>query len=152
MSSRQEQFLEVYRLARMEDQRRYHEHAAARAEAAYRQLLLITAIVFGVAGGVAILSGLDISGKLVLAVLAAVLPAATTVLSAYNGLYAFERVSKLSRDAARNLRRIQPPRIAHADAQSVVSGYVLDVERILEKERGQWGQLAVEPQAKQEEG
>jgi hypothetical protein len=152
MSSRQEQFLEVYRLARVEDQRRYHEHVAARAEAAHRQLLLITALVFGVAGVVAVLSGLDIQGKLVWAVLAAVLPAATTVLSAYNGLYAFERVSKLSHDAARNLRRIQPPRIAHSDAQSAVSGYVIDVERILEKERGQWGQLAAEPQAKQESG
>jgi LPS O-antigen subunit length determinant protein (WzzB/FepE family) len=152
MSSRQEQFLEVYRLARVEDQRGYHERAAEKAEAAHRQLLLITAIVFGVAGAVAVLAGLDISGKLVWAVLAAVLPATTTVLSAYNGLYAFERVTKLSRDAARNLRRVQPPQIAHTDAQASVSDYVADVERILEKERGQWGQLAVEPQAKQEGG
>jgi hypothetical protein len=152
MSARQEQFLEVYRLARVEDQRGYHEHAAAKAEAAHRQLLLITAMVFGVSAAVAILAGLDISGKLVWAVLAAVLPATTTVLSAYNGLYAFERVTKLSRDAARNLRRVQPPQIAHADPQTSVSNYVADVERILEKERGQWGQLAVEPQAKQEGG
>jgi SMODS and SLOG-associating 2TM effector domain 1 len=152
MSSREEQFLEVYRLARLEDQRGYHEHAAARGEAAYRQLLLITAIVFGVSAAVAILAGLDISGKLVWAVLAAVLPATTTVLSAYSGLYAFERVAKLSHDAARNLRRVQPPGIAHGDAQSAVSGYVSDVERILEKERGQWGQLAVEPHATPDEG
>ena|SRR5215218_2050516 len=152
MSSRQEQFLEVYRLARVEDQRGYHERTAANAEAAHRQLLLTTAIVFGVAGAVAVLAGLDISGKLVWAVLAAVLPATTTVLSAYNGLYAFERVTKLSRDAARNLRRVQPPQIAHGDAQAGVSGYVAEVERILEKERGQWGQLAVEPRAKPEEG
>lgn len=151
MSSRQEQFLEVYRLARVEDQRGYHEHTSARGEAAYRQLLLITAVVFGVSGAVAVLAGLDISGKLVWAVLAAVLPATTTVLSAYNGLYAFERVAKLSRDAARNLRRVQPPWSSHAE-RAAVSGYVLEVERILEKERGQWGQLAVEPQAKREEG
>jgi hypothetical protein len=153
MSSREEQFLEVYRLARVEDQRGYHEHAAARGEAAYRHLLLITAIVFGVSGAVALLAGLDISGKLVWAVLAAVLPATTTVLSAYNGVYAFERVAKLSRDAARNLRdRVQPPRVAHGEAQSAVSRYVLDFERILEKERGRWGQLAMQTQVKQEEG
>jgi SMODS and SLOG-associating 2TM effector domain 1 len=152
MSSREEQFLEVYRLARVEDQRGYHEQAATTAEAAHRQLMLITAIVFGVSAAVAVLAGLDISGKLVWAVLAAVLPATTTVLAAYNGLYAFERVTKLSRDAARNLRRVQPPRIGHGDALSAVSGYVTDVERILEKERGQWGQLAVQPQGKQEEG
>jgi hypothetical protein len=93
---------------------------------------------------------LHISGKLVWAVLAAVLPA--TALSAYNGLSAFERVTTLSRDAARNLRRVQPPRIAHSDAQGEVSDYVMDVVRILEKERGQWGQLAVEPQATREGG
>lgn len=151
MSSRQEEFLEVYRLARVEDQRGYHERAAARAEQAHRQLLLITAIVFGVSGAVAVLAGLEISGKLIWAVLAAVLPATTTVLPDYNGLYGFERVTKLSRDAGRNLRRVQPPQIAQADAQAAVSGYVMDVERILEKERGQWGQLAVERQAKREE-
>jgi hypothetical protein len=151
MSSRQEQFLEVYRSARVEDQRGYHEDTVARAEAAHRQLLLITAVVFGVSAAVAILAGLDISGKLVWAVLAAVLPATTTVLTAYSGLYAFERVAKLSRDAARNLRRVQPPRTARGE-QSTVSDYVLDVERILEKERGQWGQLAVEPHAKPDEG
>jgi SMODS and SLOG-associating 2TM effector domain 1 len=145
MSSRDEQFLEVYTMARVEDQRGYHEHAASTAKAAYRQLQLITAIVFGVSGAVAVLAGLDISGKLVWAVLAAVLPALTTLFSAYNGLFAFERVSKLSGDAARNLRRVQPPATGHGDAQPAVSGYVLDVERILEKERGQWGQLAVEP-------
>ena len=152
MSTRQEQFLEVYRVARVEDQRGYHEQAATRAEAAYRQLLLVTAIVFGVSAAVAVLAGLDISGKLVWAVFAAVLPATTTVLAAYNGLYAFDRVTKLSRDAGRNLRRVQPPRIADGEAQSTVAGYVMDVERILERERGQWGQLVVEPQGKQDEG
>lgn len=152
MSSRQEQFLEVYRVARVEDQRGYHERAAARAEAAHRQVLLVTALLSGVTSAVALLAGLDISGKLVWAVLAAVFPATTTVLSAYNGLYAFERVAKLSHDAGRNLRRVQPPRPGHADRQAAVTGYVRDVERILEKERGQWGQLAVEQQAKQVSG
>lgn len=152
MSFRQEQFLEVYRVARVDDQRCYHERAAARAAAAHQQILLVTAIVSGVTGAVALLAGLDISGKLVWAVLAAVLPATTTVLFAYNGLYAFERVAKLSRDAGRNLRRVQPPRLGPADPQAAVSGYVGDIERILEKERGQWGQLAVEQHAKQVSG
>jgi hypothetical protein len=152
MSSRQEQFLELYRLARVEDQREYYERTAANAEAAHRQLLLITAIVFGVSGAVAVLAGLDISGKLAFAVLAAVLPALTTVLSAYNGLYSFERVNKLSRDAARNLRRVQLPRIGEADPQAAVSWYVANIEQILENERGQWGQLGLELRAKQDEG
>jgi SMODS and SLOG-associating 2TM effector domain 1 len=152
MSSRQEQFLEVYRLARVEVQRDYYERTGASAEAAYRQLLLITAIVFGVSGAVAVLAGLDISGKLVWAVLAAVLPAVTTVLSAYNGLYSFERVNKISRDAARNLRRVQRPQIDETDPQAAVFQYVAAIEHVLEKERSQWGQLGVELRAKPDEG
>jgi hypothetical protein len=144
VSSRQEQFLGVYRIVRVENQREYYERAAANAEAAHRQLLLITAIVFGVSGAVAVLAGLDIPGRRAWAVLAAILPALTTALSAYNGLYSFERVRKLFRDAARNLRRTQPPRAAESDAQEAVCRYVANVEQILASERGQWGQLDLE--------
>jgi hypothetical protein len=151
MSSRQQQFLEVYRQARVEDQRGYYEHSAAKSEAAHRQLLLASAMLFGASGAVALLAGIEVPGKLVWAIFAAVLPAITTALSAYDGLYAFERVTKLYRDAARNLRRVQPPGIA-VDEQTAVMRYVSEVERILDKERGQWGQLAAEAQAERERG
>jgi hypothetical protein len=144
MSSRPEQFLEVYRVARVENQREYYERGAANAEAAHRQLLLITAIIFGVSGAVAVLAGLGIPGRRGWAVLAAILPALTTALSAYNGLYSFGRVRKLFRDAAHNLRRAQPPRARGSDAQTAVARYVSSVEQILASERGQWGQLELE--------
>jgi hypothetical protein len=48
------------------------------------------------------------------AVLAAVLPALTTALAAFAGLYAFERIGKLYGDAAKNLRRVEAPRFSDA--------------------------------------
>lgn len=145
MSSREEQFVELYRQARVEDQRDYYERKAAQNRAAHQQLLLVSAIVFGVSGAVALLAGVDVPGKLVWAVLAAVLPAVTTAFAAYEGLFAFERIARLFHDAARNLRRVQAPLLAEeTSAQEAVVRYVSETERILERERGQWGQLAVD--------
>ena len=94
---------------------------------------------------VGFIAGLDVTGKLVWAILAAILPAVTTVLSAYEGLYAFERIAKLYRDAARNLRRVEAPDLSRAvDEAAAVARYVDEVERVFTNERGQWGQLAVE--------
>ena len=145
MNDRAQQFVEVYRQARLEDQRTYYERTASRFQAAQRQLLLTSAIVFGISGTVGLIAGLDVPGKLVWAILAAILPAVTTVLSAYEGLYAFERVAKLNRDAARNLRRVETPSLSgDIDERTVIAQYVADVEQIFTNERGQWGQLAVE--------
>jgi hypothetical protein len=146
VSGHAEQFLEVYRQARVEDQRLYYERSARRSQAAHRQLLLTSAVVFGISATAGLIAGLDVRGNLVWAILAAVLPAVTTVLSAYEGLYAFERIAKLYRDAARNLRRAEPPNISGAgDQRTALTRYVAEVEQVLTAERGQWGQLAVEP-------
>lgn len=145
MSDRAQQFVEVYRQARLDDQRNYYERSARRFQAAQRQLLLTSAVVFGMSGAVGLIAGLDVSGKLVWAILAAILPAVTTVLSAYEGLYAFERIAKLYRDAARNLRRVETPTLSAAiDEGTAIAQYVAEVEQIFTNERGQWGQLAVE--------
>ena len=141
MSTRDEQFVEVYRQARVDNQRGFYECRVKTFDDAHRQLLLISSVVFGVSATVGLLAGLDISGKVVFAVIAAVLPAVTTVLTAYEGLFAFERVAKLYRDAARNLRRIDSP---PADDPAAIASYVAEVERVFTNERGQWGQLAVE--------
>ena len=146
MNERERQFVELYRQARVEDQRGYYDRTAGRYEGAHRQLLLVSAILFGVSSTVALISGIDVPGKQVWAVFAAVLPAVTTAIAAYEGLFSFERVAKLYRDAARNLRRAQPPLIDDAaTADAAVANYVAEVERIFERERGQWGQLGSEP-------
>jgi len=145
VSSRVEQFAEVYRQERVGDQRAFYEDRAATFQAAHRQLVLVSAVVLGISATIGLLAGLDIPGKLILAIGAAILPAATTVISAYEGVYGFERVAKLYRDAARNLRLVEPPELADgASAHEAMSAYVADVERILKSEGGQWGQLALE--------
>jgi hypothetical protein len=145
VSSRAQQFVEVYRQARIEDQRGYYERRANSFQAAHRQLLLTSAVVFGMAAAVGLIAGLDVPGKLVWAILAAIVPAVTTVIAAYEGLYAFERIAKLYRDAARNLRRVETPILSDAvDEHAAIAQYVTEVEQIFTNERGQWGQLAVE--------
>jgi hypothetical protein len=147
MSARARQFVEIYRTARVEDQRNYYHRTAHEFEAAHRQLLLVSSLVFGISGAVGLIAGLDVPGKLVWAILAAILPAITTALAAYQGLYAFERVAKLYGDAARNLRLIEGPKLSDsADELAAVAFYVNQVESIFKRERGQWGQLvAAEP-------
>ena len=148
MSSRGRQFVEVYRHARVEDQRKYYVRTADEFEAARRQLLLTSSLVFGASAAVGLIAGLDVPGKLVWAILAAVLPVLTTALAAYEGLYGFARVSKLYRDAARNLRLIEAPTLSHsADEPEAIAAFVAQVEEIFEHERGQWGQLAAEEPA-----
>lgn len=141
MTARDEQFAEVYRQARVESQREFYDRRAKAFENAHRELLLISAIVFGIAGAAGVIAGLDFKGAIVFAIIAAVLPAVTTAVTAYEGLFAFDRVAKMYRDAARNLRRIDPP--AGGDP-AAVAAYVEAVEHVFTSERGQWGQLAVE--------
>ena len=146
MNERERELVELYRRARADDQRGYYERTAARFEAAHQQLLLGSAVVFGLSGAAAALSGIDVPVNLVWAILATVLPAATTAIAAYEGLFGFERVAKLYRDAARNLRHIPPPVVEDSpEAAAAATAYVAAAERIMERERAQWGQLSREP-------
>lgn len=145
MTRRTQQFFALYQQARVDDQRGYYQRRARQFRAAYRQVLLISAVLFGVSAAVGLIAGLDVPGKVVWAIFAAILPAITTVLSAYENLYGFERSSKVFGDAARNLTQVRPPDLGDAvDDQQALEAYVGEVEQILETERGQWGQLATE--------
>jgi hypothetical protein len=151
VSTRTEQFIAVYKAARVDNQREYYLRAAREFQAAHRQLLLTSSVVFGISSAAALIAGLDVPGKLVWAILAAVLPAITTALAAYEGLYAFARVAKLYGDAARNLRLLEAPPLAGSpDDQAAIAGYVAQVEEIFRRERSQWGQLTIEDPTKQE--
>lgn len=67
-------------------------------------------------------------------------------ISAYDCLYAFERVTKIYRDAARNPRRVGLPSIEErATRRRKISGYVNRIEQILAEERGQWGRWQRKP-------
>lgn len=145
MNARDRQFVEVYQAARVEDQRAYYLQRANEFQAAHRQVLLVSSLLFGLSGTVGLIAGLDVPGKLVWAIFAAILPAITSALSAYEGLYGFNRIAKRFRDAARNLRLVEAPRISEAQGkEDAVEEYVLRVEGIFRDELGQWGQLVSE--------
>jgi hypothetical protein len=143
MTQRAGEFLEIYRVGRIEDQTGYYERRARELGAAHRQLLLFSSILFGVAALCGLLAGLPISGKLGFAIAAAIIPPLTTALAAYEGLYAFERNAKLYRDAARNLSLVRVPSPATVTGESVAE-LVASIEAIFAREQGQWGQLVAE--------
>ena len=147
MSSREREFLELYREARLLDQLNFYEARKREFEAAHGQVLAVSAVVFGLASTVGVLAGLDTSGKLVFAILATVLPAISTALSAYEGVFGFERHAKIYDDAARSLKRIEEPDLQkEPDGAAALAAYVEQVENVFRREQAQWGQLQSEAQ------
>jgi hypothetical protein len=149
VSSRADQVLELYRAARLRDQLGYYENRRTQFERAHSQLLIASAVLLGTTSTVSALAGADIEGKLVWAVLAAILPALATALVAYGALFAFDRHAKLFADASRNLSLLEEPDLSHAtnrQAEEAVTNYVAQVEKIFRDEQSQWGQLASEAQ------
>ena len=150
MSSRANQVLDLYRSARLEDQLRYYQNRRTQFERAHGQLLIASAVLLGATSTVSALAGAEIEGKLVWAVMAAILPILSTALVAYGALFAFDRHAKLYADAARNLGLLEEPDLSHAgdeQAQETVTNYVEQVEKVFRDEQAQWGQLASETEA-----
>jgi hypothetical protein len=153
VSTRPAEVLDLYSAARVEDQRRYYKRRRSEFERAHGQVLILSAVLLGATSTVSGLAGVDIRGKLVWAILAAVLPALSTALAAYGGLFAFERLAKLYGDAVHNLGLIDAPDVSGLTddrAEEAVRTYVEQVEKVFETEQAQWGQLAAErPPAEQ---
>jgi SMODS and SLOG-associating 2TM effector domain 1 len=153
MSSREHEFLELYREARLVDQLSFYEARKNEFEAAQGQIVAVSAIVFGLASTVGVLAGLDIGGKLVFAVLATILPAVSTALSAYEGVFGFERHAKIYDDAARSLKRIEEPDLQkEPDGAAALASYIEQVENVFRREQAQWGQLQSEAQPSTDPG
>jgi hypothetical protein len=77
---------------------------------------------------------------------ATVLPAASTALTSYSSLYAFEQQSKIYRDAvlavqaaARPVAKASPA--APGSAEENAAELVKRVEAVFRQEQAQWGQL-----------
>ena len=151
MSTRPAEVLDLYSAARLDDQRRYYEKRRSEFERAHGELLILSAVLLGATSTVSGLAGVDIGGKLVWAILAAVLPALSTALAAYGGLFGFERHAKLYGDAVHNLGLIDAPELSgpmdERKAEEAVRTYVEQVEKVFETEQAQWGQLAAERSA-----
>jgi len=152
VSSRAEQVLQVYRAARLDDQLRYYGKRRAEYERAHGELLIASAVLLGLTSTASALAGIDIGGKIVWAILAAILPALSTALAAYGGLFAFDRQAKLFTDAVRNLRLLEEPELSQMrdeqQADTALRQYVQQVEEVFRSEQAQWGQLGAESMPK----
>jgi ABC-type transport system involved in cytochrome bd biosynthesis fused ATPase/permease subunit len=165
MTDRAQRYLEFYKKQRLEDQWTFYEDRRKEFEAARDEVVNLTVLFMVLTAVAAALAAANIGGFHALwSILAVVFPALSTGLSAYNGLYAFERQAKLYGDAANALFRatadspdLKPAMEATAFA-AAVSAHVQQVEQILSGEQAQWGQLIGEikpvepPPAKSNQG
>lgn len=145
MSERSRQALTLYRAARVEDQVDYYRRTSAEYDRAGAQSVALSAVLLSLTSLAGALAGLEISGKMGWAIAAAVIPAVSTAVAAYDAVFGFDRFSKLYGDAMRSLRLVEEPDLAGiADdrvAAAEVAAYVDAVEAVLLKEQAQWGQL-----------
>ncbi len=148
MSERSRQALTLYRAARVDDQLDYYGRTSAEYDRAGAQSVALAAVLLSLTTLAGTLAGLEISGKMGWAIAAAVIPAVSTALAAYDLVFGFERVSKLYADAIRSLHRIEEPDLAGIDDEAAaaeqVASYAGAVEAVLRKEQAQWGQLTAE--------
>lgn len=146
MTDRDAQFLALYQACRCADQQAFYQRRLQEFDRAQAQVIYVTGSLLGLSTVVAVLASANFGGQRTLwGVLAVAIPALSTALAAYQGLYAFDRHVKLYRDASAALimATADAPDASSADAGAIQT-YVGQVESILRKEQGQWGQLARE--------
>jgi hypothetical protein len=144
-----EQFFQLYERYRYSDQFQFYTSRQKEFSRAQNQALTISIGLIFLAALAGALETIPLPWfKLACLLLAAICPVLSTALTAYNTLYAFEQQAKLYRDALYNLQKV---RVHLPEAHQGLSEdhfvqqlhtYVHEVEKILQVERGQWGQLA----------
>jgi len=148
VSQREAQLVSAYREQRLLDQRRYYDDRRREYERASGQLALLTASLVALGGVAGVLSAANaFDAREAWAILAAAGPALAAFLVAYDALFGFERNAKLFTDASYALRIAElraPPQSADAEA---IRRWVEQVEGILQREQGQWGQLAADAES-----
>ena len=148
MTDRDREFLGIYRTHRFEEQRAFYASRHAEFETARDELVWLTGVFMVLTAATSAMASADLGGlKWLWSILAVVFPTLATALTAYNGLYAFERQAKLYRDAAYALMRARAdspdvqPSMDDAAFHEALSAHVGQVEKILGGEQAQWGQL-----------
>jgi hypothetical protein len=144
VNPRTDQLLGFYREHRINDQLGYYTRRRALYDRAANQALALSAILLGFTTAVAALTGAHIGAAWLWAILATVLPAASTALTSYSSLYAFEQQSKIYGDAARAGRAAA--RSAEEDAAELIKR----VEAVFRQEQAQWGQLTSQVEIRDE--
>ena len=165
MNPRTDQLLGFYREHRINDQLGFYTRRRALYDRAANQALALSAILLGFTTAVAALTGAHIGAAWLWAILATVLPAASTALTSYSSLYAFEQQSKIYGDAARAGRAAARPvgdrsaadrsvadpgpgasRSGEEDAAELIKR----VEAVFRQEQAQWGQLTSQVEIRDE--
>jgi hypothetical protein len=144
VNPRTDQLLGFYREHRINDQLGFYTRRRALYDRAANQALALSAILLGFTTAVAALTGAHIGAAWLWAILATVLPAASTALTSYSSLYAFEQQSKIYGDAARAGRAAA--RSAEEDAAELIKR----VEAVFRQEQAQWGQLTSQVEIRDE--
>jgi len=150
MSNRHEQFLDIYKNYRHDDQARFYKARHSEFEKARRQTVILTGALMFLTAMVSVLSAASIRPKPFWVVLGVILPALSTAFTAYNSLFAFDQQSKLYQDAFRALHKAEASvydlkqAANETDYKAGLETYINQVEEIFRKEQGQWGQLISE--------
>jgi SMODS and SLOG-associating 2TM effector domain 1 len=146
----QRQFFEIYQHYRYNDQYAFYEHRHKEFNIAKNQSILMNITLMFLAALTALFASATTLPwlRLLLLLLAAILPVVSTAIAGYSALYAFEQQAKLYQDTLTNLhyvRALNPSLKQGLDATEFerdLNKYVEEVEKTLEAEQGQWGQLA----------
>jgi SMODS and SLOG-associating 2TM effector domain 1 len=142
VSERERQLVRAYREHRLRHQREYYDARGEEYQRATGQLALLIATLLALGGVAGVLASADAFGaRDAWAILAAAAPALGTALAGYEALFGFERNAKLFGDASAALRLadLRPP---PPEDGAAVAAWIEHVEAILQREQGQWGQLA----------
>ena len=146
MSQRTGQLLSFYQQHRIDDQLGFYTRRRTLFDRAANQALALSAILLGFTTAVAALTGTHVGPVWLWAVLAAVLPAASTALTGYSSLYSFEQQSKIYGDAVRAVRAAarpvaDPDPAAPRSPEDDAAELIKRVEAVFRQEQAQWGQL-----------
>ena len=154
MNPRTDQLLGFYREHRINDQLGFYTRRRALYDRAANQALALSAILLGFTTAVAALTGAHIGAAWLWAITATVLPAASTALTSYSSLYAFEQQSKIYGDAARAgraaARPVADPDPASRSAEEDAVELIKRVEAVFRQEQAQWGQLTSQVEIRDE--
>ncbi len=149
MSPDAEQFLQLYQRYRYEEQFKFYTSRQKEFTRAENQAFAISIGLIFIAALAGALEGIPLSWfRLVCLLTAAICPMLSATLTGYTALYAFEQQAKLYQDALYNLQKVRmhlpatQQGLSEADFAQQLHVYVQEVEKILQVERGQWGQLA----------
>ena len=147
MAERDRTVLTVYLEHRVRDQiNEFYKPRRTEYLSAYRQSLMLKAVLLALGGVAGIFAGINLGGaRPVWSVLAAALPAVSTALAAYDGLFSFDRLGKVYGDVLTAIALLDRPSEAEVTADgNVLANYVTAAETIFLNEQGQWGQLTRE--------